>query len=43
MPPITSVAVVAKPTLRLLAEDAFKLNAVVAKDAVEAVPVKLPK
>ena len=43
IPPMTCVEVVAKPTLILVEALESKLNAVVAKDAVEAVPVKLPK
>ena len=46
IPPITLVAipaVVAKATLKSLSTLLFKVNAVVANDAVDAVPVKLPK
>ena len=42
IPPTTLDAVVAKPTLILAEALESKLNAVVAKDAVEAAPVKLP-
>ena len=42
IPPITLVAVTAVATLRSPSTTPLRLNAVVANDAVDAVPVKLP-